>query len=68
MTFDNVLSQVKRLCSISGTDYDVYLTAECNFGQADFSRDINWPFLETKGSLSSVENQYIYSLFDYQNL
>lgn len=62
MTFDQILTQVKSFCSISVTTYDTYLTTEINFGQADFSRDINWAFLENRGSITSVANKYIYDL------
>jgi len=62
MTLDTILTAIKNLCSISGTAYDTFLTQEVNFGQQDFSREINWPFLEARGSVSSVQYKSIYDL------
>ena len=62
MTATEIITAAKYLCSISSTSYDTFLLQEVNFGQADFSRDINWSFLENRGSISSVASKYIYDL------
>jgi len=62
MTLAQTLTATKDLCSISGTSFDTYLNREINFGQADFSRDLDWTYLERVGSLAGVANQYIYTL------
>ena len=62
MTLAEIRTATKNLCSISGTSFDTFIDQHINFGQADFSRDINWPFLETIGSLAAVADQYNYDV------
>lgn len=62
MTYDEILTATKSLCSVSGTTHDTFLGQEINFGYYDFCREMNLPFLETKGSISSVAYKYIYDL------
>ena len=62
MTLAEIRTAVKNLCSISGTTFDDFIDQHINFAQADFSRDMNWPFLETISSLAGVADQYNYDL------
>jgi len=64
MTLDETRIATENFCTITADSQDTFLDQSINDGQADFSRDINWSFLETKGSLSSVASQYIYALAD----
>lgn len=62
MTLTELRVAIENQCTITTDSQDTFLDQSINDGQADFSRDINWPFLETKGSLSAVASQYIYTL------
>ena len=62
MQYSAMLSKTKTRCSISGTAHDTFLKDELNFGQQDFCVEANFKFLETKGSLSAVQYQFIYDL------
>ena len=62
MTLTELLAKLKRLLNISGTTHDTFLTEAINDGQQDFANEANWKFLEKRGSISSVQYQYIYSL------
>ena len=62
MTYDEILVAAKYECSVSGTAHDTFLGQEINFGYYDFCRELNLPFLETRGSISSVAYKYIYDL------
>ena len=61
-TFLELQTSLKNLTSISGTGQDTFLKQSINDGQADFSRDINWAFLENRGSITSVADKFIYDL------
>ena len=62
MTFLEQQTALKNLCTISGTSQDTFLKQSINDGQSDFSRDINWAFLENRGSITSVASKFIYDL------
>ena len=62
MQFSELQTALKNLCTISGVGEDTFLKQSINDGQADFSRDINWAFLENRGSITSVASKYIYDL------
>ena len=62
MTYDEILVAAKLECSVLGTTHDVFFGQEMNFGYYDFCRELNLPFLETRGSISSVAYKYIYDL------
>lgn len=62
MTLATILTAIKNKCGISGSAYDTYLTQEVNDAQRDFTRELNLPYLETKGSAAIVQYQYIYDL------
>jgi hypothetical protein len=64
MLFEDILAAAKLLCSEKTNKNDDFLTQEIEFGQEDFCRELNLPFMETRGSLSSVAYKYIYDLPD----
>ena len=61
MTFNEMLQNTKRQCSVTGTAYDTFLTQGINDGQQDFTRELNLPYTETKGSLAVVAYQQAYT-------
>ncbi len=62
MKYSEMLTKTKTKCSISGDTHDDFLKDELNFGQQDLCAEANFKFLETKGSFSAVQYQYIYDL------
>ena len=62
MTITEQLTALKNLITVSGTSQDTFLSQSLNDGQQDFSRELNWAFLENRGSITSVADKYIYDL------
>lgn len=62
MTLATILTAIKNKCGISGSTYDTYLTQEVNDTQFDFTRELNLPYLETKGSTDLTAYKYVYDL------
>ncbi len=62
MTLAEILTSIKNLCTISGTGQDTFLTQEVNNGQQDFTREINMPYTESRGSLAVVAYQQVYTV------
>lgn len=62
MTKAQLIIAIKNKCGISGTAYDTYLLQEINDAQKDFTRELNLPYLETKGSVAVTQYQYVYDL------
>lgn len=62
MTKAQLVTAIKNKCGISGTAYDTYLLQELNDAQRDFTRELNLPYLETKGSTDLTAYKYVYDL------
>ncbi len=63
-SFSTLLTATKELCTIPSTNttYDTFFKRVLNDGQSDFSGELNWKYLEARGSCSSSTWKFKYTL------